>query len=151
MFEDEKVIYTKRYPSPRKKLEKSDAETTTPVTEGDIEAAYQKYLRIVNGERRYEPIPGRKEKSRRFIALAKEFSEEYKIGIDIRQTAYAIEVKLHMYFSVYRADMTRKFAELLTMCDRLSSSVLPIDPSDFILYLDFYTHRYYLSGELMNG
>lgn len=150
-FKAEKVIYTKRYPSAQEEIEKAAAENPTPVTDEEVEAAYQKFLDFKNGERRYEPIPGRKEKSQRFIALAKKFSEEYEVGIDIWQTPYAIKVKLHMNCSVYPTDMTRKLAELLAMCDRLSPFTILTEPADFTLDLDFYTHRFYLSGRLVNG
>lgn len=144
MFEDEEVIYTKRYPSPRDEIKKAVAEES--VANEGVEAAYQRFLDYMDGKRHYMPIPGRKEESQRFIALAKGFSEEYEIGVDIRQTAYAVEVRLYMDSSTYLSDMTRRFGELIAMCDRFSLRTFLTGQFDVVFHLDFYTHKHYLSG-----
>ena len=104
----------------------------------------------MSGQTRYEPIPGQAEKAQEFIALAKEFSEEYEIDIDIRRSPYSVEVSLHFYCMAWSKDMTRRFARLFNMCDNLSSFILKPEPSDFTLILELDTHKFYLSDMLIN-
>ena len=46
--------------------------------------------------------------------------------------------------------MTRQFAQLFNMCDNLSSFILKSEPSDFTLVLEVHTHKFYLSGIVVN-
>ena len=151
MIFEEELIYSKRYPPAEEELEKFSADPTMPViTPEQGEASYRKFCARVNSESRLEPIPGQKEKAREFIALAKKFSEEYEVDIDISRLPHSVNVSLHFYCAAYSKAMTRQFAQLLNMCDNLSSFILKSEPSDFTLVLEAHTHKLYLSGIAIN-
>ena len=151
MIYEEELIYSKRYPSAEEEFEKITADPTLPViTPEQREASYREFCARMNSEPHYEPIPGQEEKAREFIDLAKEFSEEHEVGIDIRRSPYSVEVCLHLYCTAYSKGMTRRFAQLFNMCDNLSSFILKSEPSDFTLVLEVHTHKVYLSNVVMN-
>ena len=151
MFFEQKVIYSKRYPPAEKELEKFSADTTLPViTPEQAETSFQNFCSVMNSEPCYEPIPGKEEKAQEFIALAKKFSEDHEIDIDIRQSPHSVNVSLHFYCAAYSKAMTRQFAQLFNMCDNLSSFIFKSEPSDFTLVLELDTHKFYLSGMAMN-
>ena len=104
----------------------------------------------MNTEPQAEPIPGQEEKAREFIVLAKRFSEDHEIDIDISQSPYSVEVSLHFYCTAYSKDTTRQFARLLNLCDDLSSFILRSEPSDFTLILKMNTHRFYPPYMVLN-
>ena len=151
MIFEEKLIYSKRYPPAEEELEKFSANPTMPViTPEQREASYREFCARMNSEPRLEPIPGQKEKAREFIALAKEFSEEHEVDINIRRLPHSVNVSLHFYCSACSKGMTRQFAQLFNICDNLSSFILKSEPSDFTLVLEVHTHKLYLSGIAMN-
>lgn len=142
MFFDKETFFYKRYPSVMDEL--------SFMSEKEQKAAYQYFCSLMCSEPHYEPIPGREEKAQEFIALAKKFSDEYEIDIDISRTPYSVEASLHFYCGNYGKDMICHFTQLFSMCDNLSSSIPISEPSDFTLILEFNTHNFYLSGVLMN-
>ena len=151
MFFEEETIYSKRYPPAEDELEEFSADTTMPViTPEQIEASYQEFCRRMNSEPHLEPIPGQDKKAREFIALAKKFSEEYEVDIDIRRSPYSVTVSLHFYCSACSKSMTRHFARLFNMCDNLYSYILKSEPSDFTLILKINIHKFYLSDTVLN-
>ena len=151
MFFEEELIYSKRYSPAEEELEKFSADTTMPVIMPEqIEASYQEFCRRMNNEPHLEPISGQEEKAQEFIALAKKFSEEYEVDIDIRRSPYSVEASLHFYCSAYSKGMTRQFAQLFNLCNNLSSFILKSEPSDFTLILKINTHKLYLSDMVMN-
>ena len=151
MFFEEEMIYSKRYPPAEEELEKFSADTTMPViTPEQIEASYQEFCRRMNSEPHLEPIPGQKEKAQEFIALAKKFSEEYEVDIDIRRSPYSVNISLRFYCAAYSKSMTSQFAQLLNMCDCLSSTTPKSEPSDFTLTLKMNTHKFYPPDTVLN-
>ena len=151
MFFEEELIYSKRYPPAGEELEKFSADTTMPVINPEqIEASYQEFCRRMNGEPHLEPISGQEKKAQKFIALAKKFSEEYEVDIDIRRSPYSVTVSLHFYCSAWSKGMTRQFARLFNLCNNLSSFILKSEPSDFTLILKINTHKLYLSDMVLN-
>ena len=151
MIFEEELIYSKRYPSAEEELEKFSADSTPPViTPEQRETSYREFCARVNSEPHLEPIPGQEEKTREFIELAKKFSEEYEIDMDISRLPYSVKASLHFYCAAYSKCMTRQFARLFNLCDNLSSYVLKPEPSDFTLVLEVHTHKFYLSDIVMN-
>lgn len=151
MLIEEKTIYSKRYPPPEDELEILSADMALPViSDQKTQSAYQNFRRLIDQEPQYEPIPGREEKAQEFIALAKKFSEEHEIDIDIEQTPYSVETSLHLYCTAYPKAMTRQIAQLLSLCDNLFSYLRPSEPSDFTLVLKLDTHKRYLAGKLID-
>ena len=151
MFFEKEEIYSKRYPPGEEVLEKFSADTTLPViTPDQKEKSWQEFCRRMNSDPDLEPIPGQEEKAQEFIALAKKFSEDHEIDIDIRQSPYSVEVCLHFYCMAWPNNMTRQFAQLFNLCDNLSSDILKSEPSDFTLILEVRTHKLYRLGVLMN-
>ena len=150
MIFEEELIYSKRYPPAEEELEKFSADPTMPViTPEQREASYREFCARMNSESRLEPIPGQEEKAQEFIALAKKFSEEHEVDIDIRRLPHSVNVSLHFYCSAFSKGMTRQFAQLFNMCDNLSSFILKSEPSDFTLVLEVHTHKLYLSDIVM--
>ena len=148
---EEELIYSKRYPPAEEELEKFSADPTLPViTSEQRETSYRKFCARMNSEPRLEPIPGQEEKAREFIALAKKFSEEHEVDVDISRLPHSVNVSLHLYCSAFSKGMTRQFAQLLNMCDNLSSFMPKSEPSDFTLILEVHTHKFYLSDIVMN-
>lgn len=96
------------------------------------------------------PMPERLKECRRFIELAKDLSQRYEIDMDIWEKSYFIKVDLHLRHCSFPGLFTRRLAELFNMCDKFSSSMYPGETSGFTLSLEFYTHKYYLSGRLVN-
>lgn len=146
----DKKIYSKRYPTEPEIMElihtqKSEEE------QASSQKSFDEFLHRIETESTYVPMPERIKFSKHFIALAIELSEKYKIDIDVWQKPYFIEVNLHLFCSCFPSEPTRYFAELFTLCDRFCSFILPQEPSDFTLSLEFDTHKYYLSGKLING
>ena len=151
MIYEEEMIYSKRYPSAEEEFEKITADPTLPVIPPEQrEASYREFCRRMNTEPQAEPIPGQEEKAREFIALAKKFSEEHEVDVDISRLPHSVNVSLHLYCSAFSKGMTRQFAQLFNMCDNLSSFTLKSEPSDFTLNLEVHTHKFYLSGIVMN-
>lgn len=151
MFFDEETIYSKRYPSAEEEFEMYSADTTLPViTPEQREASYTRFLEQMNTEPQAEPIPGQEEKTRKCIDLAKEFSEEYEVDIDIIRSPYSVNINLHFYCAAYSKRMTSQFVQLLNMCDSLSSVILETEPSDFTLTLTMNTHKFYPPDTMLN-
>ena len=143
MIGDGELIYSKRYPSAEEELETFLASTTLPVaTPEEKEASFQEFWSQMNTEPQAEPIPGQEEKAQEFIDLAKEFSEEYEVDIDIKRSPYRVDISLHFYCAACSKTMTSQFAQLLSMCDCLSSFILTTEPSDFTLVLTMNTHKF---------
>lgn len=150
MSERKKKIYSRRYPQAPEIMEL----ISRPQTKEEREAAKQsfnEFWRQFQEERVYVLMPERIKGARRFVALAEELSEAYGIDMDIWEKSYFIQVDLHLCCASYPTELTRRVAELFCLCDRFHSFILPKEPGDFTLSLDFYTHQYYLSGRLMNG
>ena len=151
MFFEREVIYSKRYPPAEEELEKFSADSTLPViTPQQVETSFKDFCSRMNSEPHFEPIPGKEEKAQEFIELAKKFSEDHEVDIDIRRSPYSIEASLHFYCTAYSKGMTRQFAQLFNMCDNLSSFTVKSEPSDFTLVLELDTHIFYLSDMVMN-
>ena len=151
MIGDEELIYSKRYPSAEEELETFLASTTQPVTTPEEkEASFQEFWRQMNTEPQAEPIPGQEEKAQDFIDLAKELSEEYEVDTDISRSPYRVDISLHFYCAAYSKTMTSQFAQLLSMCDCLSSFILKSEPSDFTLVLAMNTHKFLPSFTVLN-
>lgn len=147
---ESKKIFSKRYP-PNRELEQLKNITQTEEDKASAEKSLNEFWRRMREERVYILMPERIEEGRRFVALAKELSELYEIDMDIWEKSYFIEVDLHLCCASYPPGLTRRIVELFNLCDEFSSFILPQEAGDFTLSLDFYTHKYYLSGELMNG
>ena len=151
MFFEEEMIYSKRYPSAEEELESFLADATLPViTPEQREASYKRFCEQMNTEPQAEPIQGQEEKAQKFIALAKKFSEEYEVDIDISRSPYWVNISLHFYCAAYSKSMTSLFAQLLSMCDCLSSFILKSEPSDFTLILKLNTHKFYPPDTVLN-
>ena len=151
MIYEEELIYSKRYPSAEEEFEKITANPTLPViTPEQREASYREFCRRINTEPQAEPIPGQEEKAREFIDLAKEFSEEYEVDIDISRSPYSVNISLRFYCAAYSKSMTSQFAQLLNMCDCLSSTTPKSEPSDFTLTLKMNTHKFYPPDMVLN-
>ena len=151
MFFEEKIIYSKRYPSVEEELEKFSADVTLPViTPEQREASCKRFCEQMNNEPQAEPIPGQEEIAQQFIDLAKQFSEEYEVDIDIIRSPYSVNIKLHFYCAAYSKGMTRQFTQLLNMCDSLSSFILKSEPSDFTLIMKMNTHKFYPPDTVLN-
>lgn len=151
MFFKEETIYSKRFPLAEEEIEMYSADTTLPVIISEqSEASYKRFLKRINTEPQAEPIPGQEEKAQKFIDLAKEFSEEYEVDIDINRSPYSVSVSLHFYCAAYSKSMTRQLARLFNMCDSLSSFILKTEPSDFTLILKMNTHKFYPPDMVLN-
>ena len=101
MIFEEELIYSKRYPPAEEELEKFSADTTMPViTPEQRETSDREFCARVNSGPRLEPIPGQEEKAREFIALAKKFSEEHEVDIDISRSPHSVNVSLHFYCAI---------------------------------------------------
>ena len=120
MFFDKEMIYSKRYSPAEEELAQIEADTALPVIPPDQkEKSWQEFCRRMNSDPDLEPIPGQEEKAQEFIALAKKFSEDHEIDIDIRQSPYSVEVCLHFYCMAWPNNMTRQFAQLFNLCDNV--------------------------------
>ena len=151
MIFEEEMIYSKRYPSAEEELESFSADATLPViTPEQREASYKRFCKQMNTEPQAEPIQGQEEKAQQFIDLAKQFSEEYEVDIDIKRSPYRVDVSLHFYCAAYSKTMTNQFAQLLSMCDCFSSFILTTEPSDFTLILKLNTHKFYPPDTVLN-
>lgn len=146
------LIYSKRYTPP---WEEDDVKALAgaPQTPEKLKAAkesFREFMRKLQEESTYIPIPGAEEKSRLFIALAKRLSQIYELDIDIEQQPYFVCVSFHLYCASYPGGMTREFSELFSLCDQFASIILTTEKSDFTLSLTLYTHKHYISGRLVN-
>lgn len=151
MFFEEKLIYTKRYLSAEEEFAQIEADATLPVISPEQkEKSWQELCRRMNSELDLEPIPGREEIAQEFIALAKKFSEDHEVDMDISQLPTSVDVSLHIYCSVWSKDMTSQFAKLLKLCDNLFSFIRKSEPSDFTLVLKLDTHRSSLDDILID-
>lgn len=145
-----KKIYSRQYP-PDPDIVKL---LNTPQTEEEKNSAKRSFAgfwRCMKEETVYIPMPERIKASRYFIERAKELSEVYELDMDIWEKPYFIQVDLHLRCAAYTTGLTRRVAELFSLCDQFHSFIQPQGPGDFTLSLDFYTHQYYLSGRLING
>ena len=120
------------------------------ISRKEQKAAIQYFCNSMGSEPYYEPIPEREEKTQEFIALVKKFSEEYEVDIDIIRSPYSVNISLHFYCTAYSKSMTSQFAQLLSMCDSLSSVILKSEPSDFTLTLKMNTHKFYYPDAVLN-
>ena len=150
MSERKEKIYSRRYPQALEIMELINRSQTKEEREA-AKQSFNEFWRQLQEESVYILMPERIKGARRFVALAKELSEAYGIDMDIWEKSYFIQVDLHLYCASYPTELTQRVAELFCLCDRFHSFILPQEPGDFTLSLDFYTHQYYLSGRLMNG
>ena len=144
-----KKVYSKRYPPAPETMEIIHTQQSAE-ERATTKKSFDEFLRRIETESTYVLIPERIDRGKHFVALAIELSQKYEIDIDIWQMSYFIEVNLHLFCSSYPSELTRYIAELLTLCDRFCSFIFPQEPSDFTLSLEFDTHKYYLSGKLIN-
>ena len=153
LLEGDKLIYSKRYLDPV--LMEAMAETPFPEErtaeeKAETERSLADFWRRVKNETHRVLMPERVEPSQQFIQLAKELAEAHKIDIEIWEKAYFIQVNLLFHSSLYAAPVARDLAKLLNMCDTFSTLVPSDRSGDLTLLLDFYTHKYYMSGRLIN-
>ena len=146
------LIYSKRYPTPWEKddIAMEVAAPETPEEQKAAEESLHEFWRKLREESVYVPIFGAEKKARLFIELAKMLSQNYELDIDIRRKAYFVLVDLHLYCAAYPGSMTQDFAELFNLCDQFSSFLQATEKSDFTLSLTLYTHKHYISGQLVN-
>ena len=95
----------------------------------------------------YRSRPDAKEKSERFISLAKEISAEYKIDTEITQGDYSITADLFLYYAPYAAGMKRDIDRLVQMADTLSLFGNIRRPNGIVVSLDYYTHDRFLGDK----
>lgn len=148
-MEGDRHIFSKRYPLPPEIEELIIQPQSKEEMEG-AEKSLQEFWRRITEESVFVPMPERLKECRRFIELAKDLSQRYEIDMDIWEKSYFIKVDLHLRHCSFPGPFTRRFAELFNMCDKFSSSMYPGEPNGFTLSLEFYTHKYYLSGRLVN-
>lgn len=146
------LIYSKRYPPPweAEAVAAEVAAAWTPEERKTAEESFHKFWRKLHEESVYVPIPGVEKKARLFIDLAKRLSQIYELDIDIQRKAHFISADFHLYCAIYPGKMTQDFAELFSLCDQFASFVLTTEKSDFTLSLTLYTHKHYMSGQLIN-
>lgn len=141
MEAEEKVLYSRRYPSAQEAIEKLLTAGPIYVSEKSAEQSWQKLMTSME-DSNYELIPGRTEMGQEFIALAIELSEAYEIDADIRKYEHFYEVEFYMYASYYFDGCAKMLAKLLGMCDRFCTSTLKTGPADFTLSLQLMTHKH---------
>ena len=153
LLEDDKLIYSKRYLDPALVKAMAEApfpEERTAKEEAETERSLQDFWRRMKNETHRVLMPERVEPSQQFIQLAKELAEAHEIDVDIWEKSYLIRVDLTFHTSLYPAPVARDLAKLLNMCDTFSTLVPSDHSGDLTLLLDFYTHKYYMSGRLIN-
>ena len=153
VLEGDKLIYSKRYLDPV--LMEAMAQTPLPGERTEEEAAETQrslanFWRRMKNETHRVLMPERVEPSQQFIQLAKELAEAHEIDIEIWEKSYFIRVDLMFHTSLYAAPVARDLAKILNMCDAFSTLVPSDHSGDLTLLLDFYTHKYYMSGRLIN-
>lgn len=143
---EKKVIYSKRFPleSIDDFLKEHDVPDglipSTPPEPFDVVYNHmsENSVYVLKADR----IVGRQ----RFIDLAKAISSDYEVDMEIKDCSYYITVTMYLYCSTCAGSLKSMFAELINMCDRISSFTSSTDPSDFIISLDYLTHDHYVSG-----
>lgn len=86
------------------------------------------------------------EECQRFIDLAKEFSQDYKISTEIEKYDFYVSVTLDFPCGVYVGECKRRLSELMNLCDRIALFPSPDEPFLLSFTLDYYTHDCYISG-----
>lgn len=121
-------------------------ELESEVGQYDVAAELEKSKRYIQSIR-YKEIPEKMAGRHEFISLAVALSETFSVDMDIKEKAYGIEVSLHMFCSAYPDTMTQMLAKLFDMSDTSASFILPNEPGDFTLVLDYRTHDSYVDEQ----
>ena len=110
--------------------------------------------RLIEGptsDRKFVSSPQKTRAGEQFKELAIFFSNSFEVDIDIVDYTYYFQVVLHLYAAVYSPSFPKKLAELISLCDRMSTFVSPEEPTDLSLCLEYHTYDVYTSGStLMN-
>lgn len=140
MLAEGEIIYSKRYFHKERIaqiLQRSQTEKDIEKTEKALARFKQRFQK----NQVYILLPERQKKGKRFVALAKEFSQRYEVDIDIKKKPFLLEVSLHLYCATYPENMTHRLSDLLHMCDRSHAVILLSEESNYTLILDLYTHK----------
>lgn len=132
------VIYSKKYPkvSVEAKGERSKKPNLTH------EEIIAKIFRDIT----YKELPGREEKSRRFIQQAIEISEEYELDVEIQR----LDISIMVYLSFDGPNiLARELRLLIAVADTVETFSNVFD-RDVTLVLQYYTKAVYRRGRCIN-
>lgn len=146
MAEEEKVVYSVRYPFPQAR-----GEDAPPVSEEDVKLTkmlLEEFLAFAEEESEFVPREDRLEKKEGFLMLAKQLSKDWLLDLDIVEGRGFVRLEFHLYFQMFVSNCAAFMGELLRMTD--CGSLWPSDHADCKLTLQFDTHDRYLKGTLLN-
>lgn len=135
LIEDEKIIYSKRFPRPEPLAMKAaweDAGAELPVEPPSLEPIFEHIVE----ESMFEIDPDKAALQQRFLGLAVKLSSSYKIDMDIKERCSCLSVIMYLDCATCSGELKEMFAELLRMSDHISSFLSKTEPCDFIIALD---------------
>ena len=135
-FPQEGVIFSAFYPSEEDTSE--DHELASLLSEEERESCVKFYKRHMGQEWRV-PNANALKQAPRFIALAKELSEAYRVDMDIAAEQHRIVVNIYLTESYYPSDFARITAQLINMCDYFTVWISRSCPGNVILSPVLYT------------
>lgn len=132
------IIYSKKYPKVSVEVKEEPLKKPN-LTPGEIIA---KIFRDIT----YKELPGREEKSRRFIQQAIEISEEYEFDVEIQKT----DISTMVYLSFDSPNiLARELKLLIAVADTVETFSNVFD-RDVTLVLQYYTKAVYRRGRCIN-
>lgn len=132
------IIYSQKFPQPD--IPDFSGPELTEEEQAEFDAWYSQRLEELKNSV-YDPIPGREEESKQFIARAEELSRRYHLDTEITQYADGIRAAITTGHCVFSGGLLRQLAELLGMCDRVITYCPGDGGLEHTLFLQFNTHE----------
>lgn len=137
-MEEGKIIYSQRFPPPD--IPDCSGPELTEEEQAEFDAWYSQRLEALKNSI-CDPIPGREETGRQFIALAEELSRCYHLDTEIVQYSDGIKAAITTGRCVFSGGLLQRLAQLLGMCDRVITFCPGGDAPEHTLFLQFNTHK----------
>ena len=145
---DGEIVYKKRFPLPDEIEELGEAAAAKKDT-ADTEAAcesFEEYMRQADKKCVYVVRPDRVEFCQQFLEYAKNFSEQFEIGIDIINQKFSYVVKLYIGLALFRGRYKEMLDCLMIASDEVSFDRTDEENCEMTISLRCYTHDLYYNG-----
>ena len=146
------VVYSKRFPLPDNINDLIDAAPPMGDDKGKTEDrdSFVNYMRQADEKSIYVVRPDRIEFCQHFLDYAKEFSEEFEVGIDIVNNQFSYLVKLYINFAHFCGRYKEMMVNLMIAADEFSVDSVRKEDCEMTASLRCYTHDLYYDGQKRN-
>lgn len=143
------VVYSKRFPLQDNiddLVDAANALRDDATASADAES-FAEYMRQADEKSIYVVRPDRVEFCKRFLDYAKEFSEEFEVGIDIINNQFSYVVKLYINPALFRGRYKEMMVNLMIAADEVSFDYASEADCEMTVSLRCNTHDLYYNGQ----